>query len=159
MAIGSSPIATAGPGEYGITSDNVEHVGFLPFEAGTATGAKVVGKYLYVTSWKSFSIYDVSDPVNPELVTQEWLGFKFENENVSTNGKIMLFSEQAPVDSLHVWDVRKKSNPQEIATLADGGTHTATCILSCDYSYGSYDLAGPEGYLDGSDAGRPAQAR
>ena len=67
--------ASAGPGEYGVTSDDVEHVAFVPFEIGTATGAKVVGKYLYVTSWKSFSIYDVSDPLEPELLAQEPFGF------------------------------------------------------------------------------------
>jgi LVIVD repeat len=138
-------VATAGPGEYGVSSDNVEHIEFVPFEVGTATGAKVVGKYLYVTSWKSFSIYDVSNPLEPELLAQEPFGFKFENENVSTNGRVMLFAEQAPVDSLHVFDVEDKTNPTEIGTLMGGGTHTATCILDCKYSYGSYDLNGPEG--------------
>ena len=47
--------ASAGPSAGGLASDNVEHVQFVPFEVGTATGARVVGKYLYVTSWKSFS--------------------------------------------------------------------------------------------------------
>ncbi|HWL64854.1 MAG TPA: hypothetical protein VNP73_02675 [Actinomycetota bacterium] len=144
------PSASAGPGQYGVTSDNVEHIAFIPFEVGTATGASVVGKYLYVTSWKSFSIYDISNPLEPEQVTQVPFGFKFENENVSTNGKIMLFAEQAPVDSLHVWDIEDKANPVEIATLDGAGTHTATCILDCKWSYGSYDLAGPEGASTGA---------
>jgi hypothetical protein len=156
------PGASAGPGEHGVTSKGVKHVSFVPFEIGTATGANLVGNYLYVTSWKNFSIYDVSNPMEPELVTQEWLGFKFENENVSTNGKVLLFSEQAPVDSLHVWDVRKKTNPREIAVLPGGGTHTATCILSCRYSYGSYDLNGPDGPSTGGtlvDLRNPAKPK
>jgi hypothetical protein len=144
------PTAAAGPGEQGVTSDNVEHVAFVPFEVGTATGANIFGHYLYVTSWKSFSIYDIKDPLNPVQLSQTPFGFKFENENVSTNGQIMLFAEQAPVDSLHVWNIEDKENPQEIAVLADGGTHTATCILKCAFSYGSYDLNGPEGPSTGA---------
>ncbi len=149
-SIGTVPSVTAGPGAYGVTSDNVEHVAFIPFEVGTATGAKVVGDYLYVTSWKSFSIYDVSDPLEPIQLSQTPFGFKFENENVSTNGKIMLFAEQVPVDSLHIWDVEDKSNPQEIAVLQGAGSHTATCILNCRYSYGTYDFVGPEGASSGA---------
>lgn len=145
----SSTAVAGGPGPHGVTSDNVEHVAFVPFEVGTATGAKVVGKYLYVTSWKSFSIYDVSDPLEPELLSQTPFGFKFENENVSTNGRIMLFSEQLPMDSLHVWDVEDKTNPRETAVLDGAGTHTATCVLDCSYSYGSYDFVGPEGTSTG----------
>src|SRR5687767_511992 len=82
-----APGATAGPGTHGVASDNVEHVAFIPFEVGTATGAKVIGKHLYVTSWKSFSIYDISDPLDPQQLSQTNFGFKFENENVSTNGE------------------------------------------------------------------------
>lgn len=149
--LGVSPGAVAGPGLQGVTSDNVEHVAFIPFEVGTATGAKIVGKYLYVTSWKSFSIYDISDPLDPVQVSQTPFGFRFENENVSTDGKIMLFAEQAPVDSLHVWDVRDKANPAEIAVVPGAGSHTATCVLDCTYSYGSYDLAGPQGASTGGN--------
>jgi hypothetical protein len=150
FALLGSPGAAAGPGTHGVTSDNVEHVAFVPWEVGTATGAKVVGKYLYVTSWKSFSIYDISKPTEPELLSQTPFGFKFENENVSTNGEIMLFAEQVPIDSLHIWDVEDKTNPQEIAVLAGAGSHTATCILDCKYSYGTYDFAGPEGTSTGA---------
>lgn len=128
--------ATAGPVE-GFTSPNVEYVRHVPFEVGTATGAKVIGKYLYVTSWKNFSIYDLSDPLNPALVSTTPFGFKFENEDVATNGKILLFSEQLPQNILHVWDVEDKSNPVEIAALAGAGGHTADCILNCSYSYAS----------------------
>ena len=33
----------------------------------TATGANIRGDYLYLTSWKNISIYDISDPLNPQL--------------------------------------------------------------------------------------------
>lgn len=162
VLVAGIPGATAGPGTYGVTSDNVEHVAFIPWEVGTATGAKVVDEYLYVTSWKSFSIYDISKPMEPELLSQTPFGFKFENENVSTNGEIMLFAEQAPVDSLHIWDITEKTSPREIAVLEGGGSHTATCILDCKYSYGTYDFNGPEGVSTGAtlvDLSDPAKPK
>lgn len=161
------PRAAAGPTD-GFNSPNVEYVKHIPFEVGTATGAKVIGKFLYVTSWKSFSIYDVSDPLNPELAGPPVpFGFKFENEDVATNGKIMLFSEQLPQNILHVWDVEDKSNPVQIAQLAGGGGHTSECVLKCTYSYSStgviVDLRDPtdpkiagDWSLDENDEDRPA---
>ncbi|HYI45334.1 MAG TPA: hypothetical protein VE174_07740 [Actinomycetota bacterium] len=129
--------ASAGPTEGGYTSDNVEYLKHIAFEEGTATGMKVIGKYLYLTSWKSFSIYDVSDPLNPVRLSITPFGFKFENEDVATNGKIMIFSEQLPQNVLHVWDVEDKENPQEIGTLDGGGGHTSECMLKCKYTYSS----------------------
>jgi hypothetical protein len=62
----------------------------------------------------------------------------------------MLFAEQVPNDSLHVWNVEDRTNPQEIAVLQGAGSHTATCILDCKYSYGTYDFVGPEGASTGA---------
>ncbi|MEA2433008.1 MAG: hypothetical protein QOG54_465 [Actinomycetota bacterium] len=137
--------ASAGPGPDGITSDNVEHVAFVPFEVGTATGARVIGKFLYVTTWRSFSIYDISDPEAPvRLSTTPFAGqdgepspIKFENEDVATNGKVMIFSEELPQATLHVFDVEDKTNPVQISTLAGAGQHTMSCILDCKWLYGS----------------------
>src|SRR5688572_5311882 len=134
------PGAQAAPGPHGIASDNVEHVTFVPFEVGTATGANFFSKgkddYMIVTSWKSFSIYDINDPANPTIVGQPHpFGFKFENEDVATNGSIMLFSEELPVNSLHIWDIEDVTNPVEIATVPDAGNHTTSCILDCKYAY------------------------
>lgn len=137
----SAPLVTAGPSEGGISSDNVEFVEFVPFEVGTATGASVYGKgkerKLVVTSWRSFSIYDISDPASPERLSTTPFGFEFENEDVATNGKIMLFSESLPRDILHIWDIEDPTNPVEIATLAGAGQHTTSCILNCKWAYGS----------------------
>lgn len=129
--------AAGGPSPGGMASDNVEWLKLVPFDAVTATGARLIGKYLYVTSWRNFSIYDVSDPVNPALLSTTPFGFAFENEDVATNGKIMLFSESLPRSVLHVWDVEDKTNPVEIAALAGAGDHTASCILDCKWAYGS----------------------
>lgn len=138
--IGLLTVATgahAGPGPGGWSSENVEYVDFVPFEVGTGTGASVFGKYLVVTGWKTFSLYDISEPTAPKLLSSTPFGFKFENEDVSTDGSIMLFSEEAPRSILHVWDVEDKTNPIEIASVEGAGNHTATCVLDCSYSYGS----------------------
>lgn len=131
------PQAAAGPSPGGISSDNVEWVKLVPFEVGTATGAEVIGKYLYVTSWKSFSIYDVSHPLNPVQLSVTPFGFKFENEDVSTNGEVLIFSESLPQSILHVWNVEDKSNPVEVASLAGSGEHTMSCLFDCKWLYGS----------------------
>ncbi|MFN2525921.1 MAG: LVIVD repeat-containing protein [Actinomycetota bacterium] len=149
------PPAQAGPTAGGLASDNIEYVGFIPFEQSTSTGVSIRGRYMYLTSWKNISIYDVSESTAPELLSTRPIGFRFENENVSTNNKIMLFAEQLPGvpatgeacsprpacvrSALHVWDVRDKTNPVEIATLLGSGSHTVECISKCRYSYGSGD--------------------
>jgi hypothetical protein len=147
--------AGAGPAD-GFSSDNVEYVRFVPFEVGTATGAKVVGKFMYVTSWKDFTIYDVSDPEDPQLLSKtafvedtadEGTGFRFENEDVATNGEILIFSQQLPVPHVFVYDIEDKTNPVLIGHLTEGGAHTAECLLNCKWLYGSngniWDLRDP----------------
>lgn len=141
--IGGAVPAHADP-TAGVVSPNVEHLAHVPFDAGTATGLRVVGDYMYITSWRHFSIYDVSLPTAPELLSTTPFGFQYENEDVATNGSILLFAETVPLPRLHVWDVEDKTNPQEIATLdiplsntVPGGEHTVTCVLGCSFAYGS----------------------
>ena len=140
MMLALLPGAQAGPGPHGVSSDDVEHVAFVPFEVGTATGMNFFSKgkddYMVVTSWKSFSIYNINDPLNPVQESQTPFGFAFENEDVATNGRIMLFSEELPNSDLHIWDIEDVTNPVEIA-VAPSGEHTTSCILDCKYAYGS----------------------
>ncbi len=141
LSMAMLPGAQAGPGPNGVTSDNVEHVTFVPFEVGTATGANFFSKgkddYMIITSWKSFSIYNINDPAAPALVgTPVPFGFAFENEDVATNGKIMLFSESTPQSILHIWDIEDVTNPVEIAQVPGAGDHTTSCILKCKWAYG-----------------------
>jgi hypothetical protein len=137
--------STAGPSQGGLSSDNVEFLQFVPFEVGTATGARVIGKFLYVTSWKSFSIYDISDPAAPVQLSQKFFPedasaqgspFRFENEDVATNGKILIFSEELPTETVYVYDVEDKTNPTLIGK-GPGGQHTMSCVFNCKYLYGS----------------------
>lgn len=140
----------------GFTSPGVEFIGNVPFEVGTATGANIFErdgkKYMLVTSWKSFSIYDLSDPLSPTLLgTPVPFGFRFENEDVATNGRIMIFSEELPQDVLHVYDIQNLAAPRQIATLPGAGGHTNSCILDCKYTISS------EG--DVTDLRRPDQPK
>ncbi len=137
---GTLNTASAGPSSGGFTSDNVDYLKLVPFEVGTATGARKVGNLLFVTSWKSFSIYDIKDPLNPTLIgTPHPLGFKFENEDVSVDSKhkLLMFSESLPGDALHVYDLQDLANPIEIATVQGAGDHTTSCIFDCKYTWGS----------------------
>jgi hypothetical protein len=134
--------ATAGPGPQGVSSENIEQVTFLPFESGTATGANFwkngKTRYMIVTGWKTFSIYDVTDPANPQIVgTPVPFGFKFENEDVSTNGEIMLFSESLPQNILHIWNIEDPTAPVEVGQVPGAGQHTTSCVLNCRWAYGS----------------------
>ncbi|MEA2476810.1 MAG: hypothetical protein QOC87_1009 [Actinomycetota bacterium] len=136
-----------GPTEGGITSDNVEYVRFVPFEVGTATGSRLIGRYLYITSWRSFSIYDTQpDPSNPTLLsttpfakdaTTQGDPARFENEDVSTNGKFLVFSETTPRSILYIYDTEDKTNPTLLSQTSGLGEHTMSCILHCHYLLGS----------------------
>ncbi len=134
-AIGQTP--TAG----GLTSENVEYVGFVPFEQSTSTGLTIdrKRKLMYTTSWKNISSYDITDPENPVLLDQLPVGFMFENEEVAIDpqGKFILFSESLPGDILRVYDVEDPTNITEVGGVEGAGDHTTSCILECDYAYGS----------------------
>lgn len=124
----------------GLTSgDEVEYVGFSPFEVGTSTGVTIKGKYMYQTSWKNISIYDISDPINPQLTATEPVGFMFENEDVqiTPDGRYLFFAESLPNNILHIYDVEDKSAIVEVASVPGAGDHTTTCILKCTFLYGS----------------------
>jgi hypothetical protein len=80
----------------------------------------------------------VTDPASPQIVgTPGPFGFKFENEDVATNGEIMLFSESLPQNILHIWNIEDVSNPVQVAELPGAGQHTTDCILNCKWAYGS----------------------
>lgn len=121
----------------GVATSNVEHITTIPFDAGVPTGARQIGKTLYVAGAKSLTIYDVSDPLAPELLSITPTGFKFANEDVDSNGKILLMSDDTVQQRLHVWDVRDKTKPVEIAVLPDMRDHTFSCVLGCKWAYGA----------------------
>ena len=140
----------AAPGN-GLSSDNVTYIGTMPLEVGTVTGARQVGRYLYVAGAKGFSIFDVSKPRAPELVSTTLTGVQFPTEDVDTNGKILLLSnDQAPARlvGFQVWDVSNKADPVKLGAIAELRDHTFSCVLDCTWAYGSrgsiIDLRNPD---------------
>ena len=137
---GALNTASAGPSPGGFTSDNVDYVKFVPFEVGTATGARKVDDLMFVTSWKSYSIYSLKDPLNPQIIgTPHPIGFAFENEDVSVDSKhkFLIFSETTPENILHVFDLQSLENPREIAAVSGAANHTMSCLFDCRYLWGS----------------------
>ena len=123
----------AGPTAGGFASDNVEYVGHVPLNY-ESPGARIVGNYLYLTTSRDLRIFDVSDPVAPELIGS--LVFpqvvQLAQEDVDTNGKILLLGGS-------VIDVEDKTNPRVIGTWFDGPRvlepHTISCVLDCTWAY------------------------
>lgn len=137
--VASAQTLPIGPAAGFTSGDEVEYVGFVPFEVGTSTGVSIRGKYMYLTSWKNLSIYDISDPTAPQQLGFLPIGFQFENEDVQVtpDGRYLFFAESLPDNQLHIYDVEDRTAPTEVAVLEGAGDHTTTCILKCKYLYGS----------------------
>ena len=123
----------------GFTSGPVEYLKTIPIDAGTAWGGRIVGDYFYVGSYRHFSIFDVSDPIDPQIVsTTPLVGQGTTMEDIDTNGEVMILTAQTPAgNELQVWDVEDKGAPTKIATLPGAGDHTVSCVLDCRWAYGS----------------------
>ncbi len=123
----------AGPTAGGFASDNVEYVAHVPLNYDSP-GARILGNYLYLTTSRDLRIFDISDPVAPELVG--FLVFPqvvyFAQEDVDTNGEILLVGTS-------VIDVEDKTNPRVIGSWRDGPSflvhHTISCVLDCTWAY------------------------
>ena len=166
-------LALAAPAAYAshtgpdyVASDNVQYVTSdrLP---GDGVGARVVGKYLYVTTTTGLTIYDIqSDPSAPKKVGFETMDVEFENEEVPTNGRILGISGQdgcsdpyqanftsgsvpkqidpnstwsasEAAGCLTLWDVSDPANVKKIKVVPGAGEHTTACAYDCTWLYGS----------------------
>lgn len=134
-------LAPSASGEQltGLTSGPLEYLETIPFDAGAAWGGRIVDDYFYMGSYKHFAIYDVSNPLDPQLVsTTPLVGQGLTMEDIDTNGEILVLTAQTPVSNeVQVWDVEDKSAPTKIATLPGAGDHTVSCVLDCKWAYGS----------------------
>lgn len=162
-----APAAQAGVGPDYVASDNVELVKSIKLPDGLTAGARIVGRYLYVTSGKDLEIYDISKPEDPQQVGGITLDVQFENEEVPTNGRILGISSDTfssglaciagdPTSAgscLRLWDVRDPANPKELAPVLGAGAHIQGCALDCSYMYGSDgSIVDLRGALDGKPA-------
>ncbi len=135
LLLGGGAVAHA-QGE-GRISPNLELVRHVPFDVQSAIASERLGQYLYLTGTRALTIYDVADPLDPQLVSHIPLGYQWQNEDVSANGKVLLISESLPGDVLHVWDVSNPELPMETGRVLLAGNHTMECIHDCTWSYGS----------------------
>ena len=118
---------------------------------------------MYLSHLRGLSIYDISKPEAPQLLSTLPLPH-FENEDVDTNGEILLISNDPSegVGVLYVIDVSDPRAPRPIGALNTGtiaplgdlyGTgHTASCIQDCRYAY----LAGNDKGIDIVDLTDPS---
>lgn len=131
----SAPAWEATPG--GWISGPLEYVTTLPVDAAGAVSATPFDDTLYVTTFRSFSIYDISEPTQPQLLSSTPLPAQFFNEQPDTNGKIAILTADVPAPVLQVWDVEDPTAPKRIASLRlPKADHMWTCVLSCSYAYG-----------------------
>ena len=121
----------------GLMSDNVEYIGTIPLENGTWTTARIHEDYLYVSGNKSFTIFDISNPEAPAFVSHTVTGFQFINEDIDTNGEILLITDERINGELHIWDVSNKASPTKLAVLPEMIDHSFACVLDCKWAYGA----------------------
>jgi hypothetical protein len=162
LAVAIPASAAIGP-DY-VTSPNVEYIRSIKFDVGQTTGAKVLGNRLYVTGAKNLSIYDITKPDDPQLMGTLKVNIAWENEEVSTNGKILSISndwfdlmpscnipDPTVTSCLQLFDVRDPTNIKELPAVPQNGDHTSTCLLDCQYLYGSAgSITDVRGVLDGA---------
>ena len=172
--------AGAGPTTGGLATDNVEHVRHVPI-AQNGVGGRLIGKHFYMNDQNKIMIFDVTDPVDPQLtgtvaMPQEW---QFSREDIDGNGEILVVPNtvsgvndgNVPSDggsatnAVYVIDVEDKTNPQIIGKVNGPAQHTYSCVLDCKWAWGSEgtiidlrDPANPKVREERWGEGLPAQS-
>jgi hypothetical protein len=141
VGAGAAPQADQwSPSAGGWTSGPLEFVGAVPFEAGPAGGLDRRGDLLVATSWTAFSLYEISDPLAPELLSITPLGAHFINERPQI-GDGWLAVNNDVVGELSIYDIADPTAPSLLATLSyPGYGHQWTCVLDCAYLYANNGL-------------------
>lgn len=115
-------------------TDNVDFVANLPDVP--AVGAKIVGDLMYVTTTLGLRIYDISLGI-PVPVGALQLPH-FENEQVDTNGKVLLIAADhffGFPSVVYVIDVSIPQAPLVRSVVSVRNAHTATCIQDCRWAW------------------------
>ena len=134
-AAGGLPAATATPVAPGFTSPNVEWLAQIPEAGGISahfvTDAHGKAHYLYLSTVKGLSIYDVSNPELPLPLGRLPLPH-FENEDIDGNNDVAVIST-SPGGQIFIVDVRNKLAPVLATELqaSDGDAHTSNCVDGC----------------------------
>lgn len=127
---------TLAPADGPLSSDNVSLVTTVP---GTFAGMRIVGKRAFATGWDGVTEFDISDPAHPTPAAFLPLPH-FENEDVDSDGKIVLVSNDRESKSkggfLYIIDARTPGvlTPLAVLDLNDlqtdlrGPGHIANCV-------------------------------
>lgn len=152
-AVTAPPADEWRPVPGGLVRGPVEHVRTIAHDAGGGSDALVHDDLLFVTTWRSFSIHDVSDPAAPVHLSTTPLPGALWNEQPQTNGRILLVSRDAqylpPTEHargggvLEIYDVSDPSSPsllstwesRLVGTFSTHRDHLWTCVLDCTYAY------------------------
>ncbi|HEV3364558.1 MAG TPA: hypothetical protein VG795_10570 [Acidimicrobiia bacterium] len=131
--------ADAGPSAGGISSDNVEFIKNVPISVD-GVGGRLIGNYFYTNDQNKVMIFDVSDPLNPEMtgfvpMPQEVL---YSREDLDGNGDILVVpnsvipnpgeSGTKVIGATYIIDVEDKTNPQIISQLNGSAQHTMSFV-------------------------------
>ena len=163
MTATSSAVAQAAPREpSAIRSPNVRWLGALRERDGVSVA--FAGRHMFLSTLRGLAVYDVSKPATPAKVGELPLP-GFHNEDVSTNGEILLISHDSVFGQarLHVVDVRERSRPRLLSSLDttdfsapwEPVGHTASCLKRCRYAW----LAGRTDGIDVVDLRNPRRPR
>ena len=155
---GANAGVQVGPSPGGISSDNVEFIRHIPL-AQDGVGGRLVGRYFYANDQNKIMIFDTKDPLDPQMVgflpmPQEWL---YSREDLDTNGEILIVPNTvtaaadgqpaAATNALYIVNVEDKTNPTIISKVVGGASHTTSCVLDCQWAWGSdgklFDLRDP----------------
>lgn len=104
---------------------------------GPIRGAALDDGYLYVATPYSLLVYDVRDPVSPQLLAARASTRFVHGELVSTGGDLLLLNGGLLAGGLDVWNVEDKSNPVLAGTIDGMPDEHFSCLLDCAWAYGS----------------------
>ncbi|MGI5272514.1 LVIVD repeat-containing protein [Nonomuraea sp. CA-218870] len=152
----------AAPGEV-LTSDNVTHVVNVPRTAPLNgpmdwnTDLAFQGDYLYMGNFGGFSIFDISEPTTPKIVSQ--VSCPAQQNDVSVYENLLILSIDAPRsgedcdstesqaswEGLRIFDVSDKKSPKYVGAVAtECGSHTHTMVPKDGKLFVYVSSPGPE---------------
>ncbi|MEO3803660.1 hypothetical protein [Nonomuraea sp. B1E8] len=157
----SAPAKTAANGV--MKSDNVEHVVNVPRTApldgseDLNTDLAFQGDYAYLGNFGGFTIYDISDPTKPQIVSQ--VSCPAQQNDVTVYGDLLILSIDEPRsgpecgsrddrrswEGLRIFDISDKKSPRYVSAVqTDCGSHTHTMVPAGETVYVYVSSPGPE---------------
>jgi hypothetical protein len=149
------------PGEMRM-SDNVKHVANVPRtaplngEMDWNTDLAFQGDYAFMGNFGGFSIFDISDPASPKIVSQ--VACPAQQNDVSVHGDLLILSVDEPRggercdsgdeeqiwEGLRIFDISDKSSPRYVSAVAtECGSHTHTMVPAGEKLYVYVSSPGP----------------